>query len=112
MEQQGKNLQLIQVLRGIASLLVVCYHATMSCAMFTGEKFAFNYFSFGFTGVDIFFVLSGFIITYTSLKYITQPGKWPVYIKRRFVRIFPVYWIIITIFLLLQVVLLISFPGY
>ena len=46
----------IDGLRAIAVLSVVFYHAKFS---FTGE----NLFAGGFLGVDIFFVISGYLIT-------------------------------------------------
>ena len=96
------NLNLIQVLRGIASLLVVFFHTTVNDAALLGKDFCFGFFSFGKAGVDIFFVLSGFIITYTSLKALKTSGKPIPFLRRRFIRIFPAYWIVITIFLVIQ----------
>ena len=105
MPNTNKNLQLIQVLRGIASLLVVLLHCTANSSESLHQTFLGNFFSFGGAGVDIFFVLSGFIITYTNLKFIGQPDYFNFFIKRRIVRIYPTYWIIISLFLLLQVML-------
>ncbi len=105
MVTQKHNLNLIQVLRGIASLLVVFFHATVNSQEITGKEFFGGFFLFGGAGVDIFFVLSGFIITYTSLKGLGQPGKLFPFMRRRFVRIFPAYWIIISLFLLIQILL-------
>ena len=105
MIKQEKNLDLIQVLRGIASLLVVLLHTTMNAKEIFNKDFLGGFFTFGGAGVDIFFVLSGFIITYTAAKGLTQPGKLLPFLRRRFVRIFPTYWIIITIFILLQLAL-------
>lgn len=102
---EKKNFQLLQVLRGVASLIVVFYHATVNYREKINESFLFGYFSFGNRGVDLFFVISGFIITYTSYNSLGQPSKLWTFIKRRFVRIFPVYWIVITGFLLLQITL-------
>lgn len=102
---QSKNLQLVQLLRGIASLLVVLLHITRGSSEILDKIFLLNFFSFGGAGVDIFFVLSGFIITYTSQKNIGYADKLPSFVKRRFVRIFPTYWIIISLFLLLQIML-------
>ena len=100
-----KNLQLIQMLRGIASILVVLLHVTTNCREILSYNFLGNIFSFGGSGVDIFFVLSGFIITYANLHYIEQPKAIGKFLKRRFIRIFPIYWIIITGFLILQLAL-------
>ena len=46
----------IQVLRGIAVLAVVLFHANES------------YFPLGFLGVDVFFVVSGFVVTPLILR--------------------------------------------
>jgi exopolysaccharide production protein ExoZ len=96
------NLNLIQVLRGIASLLVVFFHTTVNDTALLDKDFCFGFFSFGKAGVDIFFVLSGFIITYTSLQALKTSGKPIPFLRRRFIRIFPAYWIVITIFLVIQ----------
>jgi len=102
MNQQNKNLELIQVLRGIASLLVVFLHSTVNLNGILKREFFLNIFTFGGAGVDIFFVLSGFIITYTSSKAL-QTSRTPLpFLRRRFVRIYPSYWIVITLFLIIQ----------
>ncbi len=103
MIQQNKPLHLIQVLRGVASLLVVLLHATINVNENFKTDFLGDFFSFGGAGVDIFFVLSGFIITYTSIKNLTHSDNVMPFLRRRIVRVFPTYWIIITGFLLLQV---------
>jgi len=105
MMTQQKNLQLIQMLRGVASILVVLYHITVNCFEITGQTFLFGIFNFGGSGVDIFFVLSGFIIAYANVNILAKPAATGTFLKRRFVRIFPIYWIIITCFLLLQLLL-------
>lgn len=105
---QQKNLQLIQMLRGIACMLVVLYHITINSQVITGHIILGNIFKFGSCGVDIFFVLSGFIITYSNLHNIAQPSASGNFLKRRLIRIFPIYWLIITIFLILQL----AFPAF
>ena len=102
---QRNNLNLIQVLRGVASLLVVFLHATVNLNDVFHKPFLYNFFNFGGAGVDIFFVLSGFIITHTSFNGLAHKEKLFPFIRRRFVRIFPTYWIIISGFLLLQFLL-------
>lgn len=107
---ENKNLQLVQILRGVAALLVVFMHAGENFKKNFGGFFLDDFFRFGGAGVDIFFVLSGFIITYTSYHNISRPEKTGAFIKRRFIRIFPTYWVIATFFLLLQFALPSFYP--
>ncbi len=102
---QNNNLNLIQLLRGIASLLVVLFHTTINANDILKKEFCLNFFAFGGAGVDIFFVLSGFIITYTSLKPLREGKQLFSFLRRRFVRIFPSYWLVITLFLMIQILL-------
>lgn len=48
---------------------------------------------FGNLGVDFFFVLSGFIILHAHAKDIGMPDRVAAYASRRFVRLYPVYWL-------------------
>jgi peptidoglycan/LPS O-acetylase OafA/YrhL len=78
-------------LRGLAILLVVFYH-----------NFGFiNYFFFGWLGVDLFFVLSGFLITDILLKTKSDPHYLRNFYGRRVLRIFPIYYLVLVIFLLI-----------
>ena len=59
----------IQVLRGLAVLAVVLFHANES------------YFPLGYIGVDVFFVISGFVVTPLILRIFTdQPNGGGVYL--------------------------------
>jgi len=100
-----KSLQWIQVLRGVASLLVVLLHISVIFSETFGRPFLWDIFLFGGSGVDIFFVLSGFIITYTNLRNLGHPSASGDFVKRRFVRIFPIYWIIITGLIIVRLLL-------
>jgi len=72
-------------LRGVAILLVVLLH-----------NFGFmNYFFFGWLGVDLFFVLSGFLITEILLNSLGQPGFLKKFYMRRVLRIFPLFYLAI-----------------
>lgn len=78
-------------LRGIAILLVVFYH-----------NFGFtDYFFFGWLGVDLFFVLSGFLITDILLKTVNTPGYFKNFYAKRILRIFPLYYLSLFIFLVI-----------
>jgi len=78
-------------LRGVAILLVVFLH-----------NFRFmNYFFFGWLGVDLFFVLSGFLITDILLNTLGKPHFLKNFYMRRVLRIFPLYYLTLIICLLI-----------
>lgn len=80
-------------LRGVAVLLVLMYDCLKlvndgSPVTLLARKTA----SAGWTGVDLFFVLSGFLITGILLETRGRAGYWRSFIIRRSVRIFPLYY--------------------
>ena len=93
----------LQFCRAIAAMLVVLYHlgiAIASSKYFDFPSFAIP-FKFGSSGVEFFFVLSGFIILTAHAKDISKPDKLFIYIKKRVFRIYPIYWIVfIGVFLM------------
>jgi exopolysaccharide production protein ExoZ len=86
--------------RGIAALLVVLVHASAMLAepKYFGEMPFDGIFRFAHAGVDFFFVLSGFIIYYVHRRDIGVPDRLPGYATKRFVRIYPAYWVVCAIF--------------
>jgi exopolysaccharide production protein ExoZ len=97
---RNRKLKLIQVFRGCAAILVLLFHITTNVkVIFPGKEFLFGIFKFGASGVDFFFVLSGFIIAYSSLN-LVQSGKFWQYTAHRLIRIYPIYWIIFIVYLL------------
>lgn len=89
---------LLQIFRGWAAILVVLVHAT-GIAASLGAPIAGNFFLMGNAGVDFFFVLSGFLITYLHLNDIGRREKLGGYARKRFVRIFPIYWVVTLVIL-------------
>ena len=78
-------------LRGIAVLLVVLYHFVPSMGLAgIGLQRSFH---FGWCGVDLFFVLSGFLIGGILLDANESPSYFRTFYFRRFYRIFPLYYI-------------------
>jgi exopolysaccharide production protein ExoZ len=90
----------LQVLRGAAAVLVVLHHvaATLALPKYMGVVFAGGIFApLGRAGVDLFFVLSGFIIYYVHHGDIGDPQRLRRYAMRRLVRIYPTYWIVLIL---------------
>lgn len=93
-------LNVLQAGRGIAALMVVLFHLNL---IFSAEKYwgqsLWSGFTMGHAGVDFFFVLSGFIITYIHLGQAGDVRTLPDYMRKRFVRIYPVYWVALALVL-------------
>ena len=93
-----KIINSIQFLRGFAALAVVIHHTGGYVKRYYEPTLLFgDKFSIGFAGVDLFFVISGFIIHFTSKNYLNNPSKLKEYLQKRFIRVYPIYWIITTI---------------
>lgn len=94
-------LQGVQVLRFAAALMVVIHHALEgSIPLFGGSAPADYWVRFGASGVDVFFVISGFIMLHTSWQQFGRAGAVRQFIRRRLTRIFPLYWLCLAIVLL------------
>lgn len=79
----------IQYLRAIAALMVVTYHSSIRA----GESISpavLDFLKAGSAGVDLFFVISGFIMWTIADQRPTTPG---VFLQRRITRIAPIYWL-------------------
>ena len=85
------ELQWIQALRGMAALMVLFFHMaphwelTPTLSVFTGAM------KWGFSGVDIFFTLSGFVVYRSAKKSIPSTG-FAAFMKKRLLRIYLGYW--------------------
>lgn len=90
-------------LRGVAALLVVAYHYLF--VQVYVEVGATLYYlkaplKFAWSGVDLFFVLSGFLITTILIRAKDSPNYFATFYARRISRIFPLYFLVLGLFLL------------
>jgi len=84
----------IQALRGIAALLVVFAHLLIIERKYSPDQILGDYMGFGLTGVDLFFVISGFIMVHVAAR--SKRGVRPVldFLFARITRIYPLYWLV------------------
>lgn len=100
-----RSLNSIQLCRGLAALAVTLLHLSISAKDYFNTSFFFNLFSWGgAAGVCFFFVLSGFIITSVHWKDLGDPAKFPIYLYKRLIRIYPIFWLVFFPTLLIKVV--------
>ncbi len=89
--------------RGLAILLVIAFHTFKRADAFTENPILHQISAFtqiGWAGVDVFFVLSGFLITGILLKTRENPHYFKNFYVRRILRIFPLYYLVIIALLI------------
>lgn len=93
-----KRVDSVQVMRGLAALAVVFYHVYIILRQpeYGGNEILPGLARHGLLGVNFFFILSGFIILLAHKKDLGRPDRLPRYFYRRGVRLYPVYWIFLT----------------
>jgi peptidoglycan/LPS O-acetylase OafA/YrhL len=100
-ERDGK-LPFIHGLRGIASMAVAVFHCYDSTPVSiqvaaTVSAVLDRVIDLGFLGVDMFFVISGFVIALTLFQRLSTFGEWGRFFLRRQLRLDPPYWAVIVL---------------
>jgi len=102
--QKNRHFPHVDALRALAAILVVVYHVVnisqWNSFPVSGIALLFR---IGWIGVDLFFVISGFVITLTAVRSYQKQGKTFIkgYARKRWNRIAPLYFFTALIYLLL-----------
>lgn len=94
---EARPLRSLQIGRGLAALFVVLFHLNNSVwgiAKYFPDPFS-SLLSFGNSGVQFFFVLSGFIIYLVHANDTGRPRQFLPFAFKRFVRVYPTYWVVL-----------------
>ncbi len=102
----NKEIRSLTGIRGVASLYVCLYHFYQWFAnnnkdsLFVKNEYFFVFASHGYIAVDLFFMLSAFVLTLSSAQFFDYKLKfsnYKVFMQRRFIRIYPSYFFIVVI---------------
>lgn len=108
----NSKLGIIQALRGLAALAVCLFHFTQGDMKFLGTTKMFeSFWSKGWLGVEVFFVISGFIIPYSLVKSNYTIRSYGKFILKRLLRIEPPFLISILLVIILGYISTLV-PGY
>lgn len=111
MSSAAARLPVVDALRGFAALAVCWYHFTHGSAGFLPEGWLKASGAQGWLGVEVFFVISGFIIPHALRRSSYQTADYGRFIVKRIIRLDPPYLASIVILLLLGYVCS-ALPGF
>lgn len=86
-------IQNIQALRGFAALCVVLHHLSLIEQKYSVHQIIPRYITdLGIMGIDLFFVISGFIMATVTRGQFQSGHHARLFLLRRIIRIYPIYW--------------------
>jgi peptidoglycan/LPS O-acetylase OafA/YrhL len=91
MAQKGHRIEVVDSMRGIAALSVCIFHLTNGNAGFLAASTLKSVASYGWLGVEVFFVISGFVIPYALHNAGYGLGQYGKFLLKRVVRLDPPY---------------------
>lgn len=95
----------VQYLRGVAACMVLLEHIGLKSAQHSSN--ILSGWHVGGAGVDLFFLISGFIMCHTMADKHQQPNAATTFLWRRVLRIIPLYWFVTCLALMCYVLM----PG-
>ncbi len=102
---KNAEISIVSILRGIAAMSVFLFHLVCLSNGYISNKMLNHLFAYGKYGVQFFFVISGFVITYSMIKGHYKITDFFTFLKKRVIRIEPPYLVIVlltVLFLLLR----------
>jgi peptidoglycan/LPS O-acetylase OafA/YrhL len=99
--QSERHFPELDGIRGLAIVGVLCSHGVVLSGLFDHNSLADKILKYAcvplWGGVDLFFVLSGFLITGILLRTRTSESYFSSFYARRVLRIFPIYYLVLTL---------------
>nr|WP_315164766.1 acyltransferase [uncultured Flavobacterium sp.] len=103
MSNTFKHIPVLDGIRAYAVLMICFVHFFQvdEVSLYEGNKYLgvlfFKISQIGLKGVELFFILSGFLITGILMNSKASPNFFKTFYLRRFIRIFPLYYFVLTI---------------
>lgn len=110
--EDTRRISIIDPLRGLAALAVAWFHFTHGTPSFLHDGWLKSSGTYGWMGVDVFFVISGFVLPYSMYRgnYRIR-DHWLTFFKKRLTRLEPPYLASVVLALVL-LVLSSRMPGF
>jgi len=91
----SSHINSIQALRGFAALAVALLHLA-GLQMLEGFRETTGLYRYGWMGVDVFFIISGFIMVWVTQNITASPKTAWRFLVQRAVRIYPLWWVCVS----------------
>ena len=90
----------VQYMRAIAAMLVVLHHTAWKAEQYSTNPL--DWFHVGSLGIDLFFIISGYIMSYTVEQ---KKVNFGTFIQARIRRIIPLYWVLTSLALIIFIIM-------
>jgi peptidoglycan/LPS O-acetylase OafA/YrhL len=101
LSEEAPHLKTLDAMRGIASMMVVLFHVTQGNGLFLQAGALKNMGVYGWLGVDVFFIISGFVIPLSLYRTNFKIWHYGRFIMKRLIRLEPPYLVSLVVVLVL-----------